>query len=216
MINAGLVEYVGSRQPVSATSGCASFNSGSHVLRPPAQGERYREQRGKAAMFTILALGPKGATTWFIGARTAPQPSFNGAMSTRPTRYWASRPLCHTLHKLEIGRLVGGWVTTSESLLSYVFVFSPSRVMPAGCNDIYIYIAYEPYQSPYLGGSLGRWRKLDLPLGTLSKLVLYHYCKSYSLSEPLHAADSANLLYLEATNCGEMFDTPQEHKEHPD
>ena len=33
-------------------------------------------------------------------------------------------PVRSAIHKLEIGRLVAGWVTTSESLLLYVFVSS--------------------------------------------------------------------------------------------
>ena len=32
-------------------------------------------------------------------------------------------PVRSAIHKLEIGRLVVGWVTTSESLLLYVFWF---------------------------------------------------------------------------------------------
>jgi hypothetical protein len=34
-------------------------------------------------------------------------------------------PVRSAIHKLEIGRLVVGWVTTSEYLLLYVFVFFP-------------------------------------------------------------------------------------------
>ena len=35
-------------------------------------------------------------------------------------------PVRSAIHKLEIGRSVVGWVTTSESLLLYVFVFLPT------------------------------------------------------------------------------------------
>ena len=65
-------------------------------------------------------------------------------------------PVRSAIHKLEIGRLVVGWVTTSESLLSYVFwVFFRGSLFDA--SIVWLHFSYYlpcnekslvPYTSP--------------------------------------------------------------------
>ena len=83
-------------------------------------GKQYREQCAKAAIFTILVLGSKGATTGFNGSLKQHRSHHLMEQYLHDQRD-TGHPVRSAIHKLEIGRLVVGWVTTSESLLLYVF-----------------------------------------------------------------------------------------------
>jgi hypothetical protein len=69
------------------------------------------------ALFLILIIEVKDDFEWYISAHSM------GAVTYDHRLRRIGHPVRSAIHKPQIGRLVVGWVTTSEYLLLYVFRF---------------------------------------------------------------------------------------------